>query len=55
MIPTTGPGLIQQNRTILLSETANIAQAQPIYDSSDNDIRTYTDLLNQLKTNMNSL
>jgi hypothetical protein len=38
MIPMVGPGLIQQNKTIMLLETDNLAKAQPIYDSSKNDI-----------------
>jgi hypothetical protein len=55
MIPTVGPGLIQQNKTILLVESDNLARAQPIYDSSKNDIDTYNNLIKQLSTAMNSL
>lgn len=55
MIPTVGPGLIQQNKTILLVESDNLARAQPLYDSSKTEIDTYNNLINQLSTAMNSL
>jgi hypothetical protein len=55
MIPVIGPGLIQQNKTLLLNENSNLAKVQPIYDSSGNDIQTYTDLIKQLTSGMNSL
>jgi hypothetical protein len=32
MIPILGPGQIQQNKTLIVAESYNLAQVQPIYE-----------------------
>ena len=55
LIPTVGPGLIQQNKTILLAESTNLAQSQPLYDGATNDVQSYTNLISQITSSFNSL